>query len=150
MASKTNVGNINTTETKPEIRSKKKKLTTTPLQYPCWHDWHPSASKRNPSPLPNLPAIHGVHVVSFNAANLFEYIPEIKQFKVIQEEIGSITIQYIKSENDFNSTILIKATKELQKHIKDVNFEIKYVEVNYIAPTKSGKPQIIESKIKKQ
>ena len=67
--------NINTTE---KIGNHAKKiLTTTPLQYPCWHDWQPSASKRNPSPLPNLPGIHGMHVVSFNAAKLFEYIPEI-------------------------------------------------------------------------
>jgi phenylacetate-CoA ligase len=90
----------------------------------------------------------GKKLIVHSFTGIFEYIPEIKQFKVIQEEINSITIQYIKSIKNFNINALDKATKELQKHIKDDNFEIKYVEVDYISPTKSGKPQIIESKIK--
>lgn len=90
----------------------------------------------------------GKRLIVHSFTGIFEYIPEIKQFKVIQDDINYITIEYIKS-NIFNNSALEKATSELQKHIKDVAFKIKYKEVAYIAPSKSGKPQIIESKLKK-
>lgn len=87
-------------------------------------------------------------LVVHSFTGIFEYIKEIEQFKVIQEDISGITIEYIKSKL-FNLNALEKATLELRKYIKDPKFVINFKEVTYIAPTKSGKPQIIESRIKK-
>jgi phenylacetate-CoA ligase len=79
---------------------------------------------------------------------VFEFIPEIKQFKVIQENTAGILIEYIK-EKGFSNEILKKITEEIQKQINDSSFQIRYVEVDTIPPTKSGKPQIVESRLKK-
>ncbi|MCL7764221.1 hypothetical protein MPF19_12405 [Polaribacter sp. Z014] len=79
---------------------------------------------------------------------IFEYFTEIKQFQVIQEKKGRIIIKYIKSES-FHIDVLERATSEMQKHIRDANFIIEYKEVDFIAPSKSGKPQIVESTLKK-
>lgn len=78
---------------------------------------------------------------------IFEYIPEIKQFKVIQENREGITIEIIKGKN-FNESAIRKAEKELREKIKNKSFYIKFKNVEYIAPSKSGKPQIVESRIK--
>jgi phenylacetate-CoA ligase len=77
---------------------------------------------------------------------VFEYIPEIKQFKVIQENRKGIMIEYIEGK-DFTQSALKKAENELRNHIKDDSFAIEFVPVNFIAPSKSGKPQIVESRL---
>ena len=79
---------------------------------------------------------------------IFEYISEIKQFKVIQENLAGITIEYIEG-NDFPTAVLIEAEEELRSKIKDDQFAIDFVRVDCIAPSKSGKSQIVESRIKK-
>ncbi|QOD61504.1 phenylacetate--CoA ligase family protein [Polaribacter haliotis] len=91
---------------------------------------------------------NGKNMVVHSFTGIFEYIPEVKQFQVVQNDLDSITIKYIKS-NIFTEEILEKVTKELQKYIKDSNFSIIYQEVEFIAPSKSGKPQMIENNIKK-
>ncbi|KGL63249.1 hypothetical protein [Polaribacter sp. Hel1_85] len=75
---------------------------------------------------------------------IFEYVSTIKQFRVIQKNRNGITIEYIKSKG-FKFETLEEITAELQKHIQDKSFVIDYVNVDYIAPTKSGKPEIITS-----
>jgi phenylacetate-CoA ligase len=80
---------------------------------------------------------------------IFEYIAEIKQFKVIQENLEGITIEYIEG-NGFTTAALDKAEKELKSKIKDNQFAIEFVRVDYIAPSKSGKPQIVESRLKNE
>ncbi|MFY0631051.1 MAG: phenylacetate--CoA ligase family protein [Flavobacteriaceae bacterium] len=87
-------------------------------------------------------------MVVHSFTGIFEYIPEIKQFKVIQEDLKGITIEYIKSDT-FSESTLKKVLTELRKYINTNEFNITFKEVNYIAPTKSGKPQIIESRLKK-
>ncbi|NVK51432.1 MAG: phenylacetate--CoA ligase family protein [Flavobacteriaceae bacterium] len=78
---------------------------------------------------------------------IFEYIDEIKQFKIIQKDRKGITIQYIPSKN-FTKKILDIVKQKLQEHILDDNFLIDFVEVTLIKSSKSGKPQIIESFLK--
>ena len=92
---------------------------------------------------------NGKKLVVHSFTGIFEYIKEIKQFKVIQEDRNGIIIEYIKAAK-FNKDVLIKATKELQKYINDNSFSIIYKEVTFIANSKSGKPQIIESKLEKK
>ncbi len=79
---------------------------------------------------------------------VFEYIPEIKQFKVIQENVAGITIEYMKGK-DFNDTILASTEKELRKKIRYDDFFITFKEVDHIPASKSGKPEIIESRLKR-
>ncbi len=88
----------------------------------------------------------GKKLIVHSFTGIFEYIPEIIQFKVIQEEISKITIEFIKGDG-FTNIILNTITEELQKYIQDSSFKIDYKEVNVILPSKSGKPQIIVSKL---
>ena len=87
-------------------------------------------------------------MVVHSFTGIFEYIPEIKQFQVIQNKKNAITIKYIKSKS-FTDDVLLKVTKELQEYIREPKFSIFYEEVNFIAPSKSGKPQMIIGKLKK-
>ncbi len=77
---------------------------------------------------------------------IFEFVSEIKQFKVVQNDRKGIVIEYIKSDG-FTIKTLETITFELQKHIQDTSFKIDYKEVKNIPPTKSGKPQIVESNL---
>ena len=86
-------------------------------------------------------------MVVYSFTGIFEYIPEISQFKVIQEDKKGIIIEYIKSET-FHVSALDRIKIELKKYIQNDLFTITLKEVNYITPTKSGKPQLIESRLK--
>jgi phenylacetate-CoA ligase len=88
----------------------------------------------------------GKKLIVHSFTGIFEFIEEIQQFKILQSKIEEITILYIKSKG-FSKDTLLKITSELQKHIQDENFIINYLEVEKIYPTKSGKPQIIESNL---
>ena len=77
---------------------------------------------------------------------IFEYIPEIKQFKIIQKNRKSMTVQFIPDDN-FTKEVLNNSKLKLQKIINNNNFKIYFEEVSLIEGKKSGKPQIIESYI---
>ena len=77
---------------------------------------------------------------------IFEYIPEIKQFKIIQKNRKGITVQYVLDES-FTKEVLTIVKVKLQKIIMNDDFKILFEEVSIIKGTKSGKPQIIESYI---
>jgi len=77
---------------------------------------------------------------------IFEYIPEIKQFKIIQKNRKSMTVQFIPDDN-FTKEVLKNSKLKLQKIINNNNFKIYFEEVSLIEGKKSGKPQIIESYI---
>ena len=75
---------------------------------------------------------------------IFEYIPEIKQFKIIQKNRKSMTVQFIPDDN-FTKEVLKNSKLKLQKIINNNNFKIFFEEVSVIEGKRSGKPQIIES-----
>ena len=77
---------------------------------------------------------------------IFEYIPEIKQFKIIQKNRKSMTVQFIPDDN-FTKEVLKNSKLKLQKIINNNNFKIFFEEVSVIEGKRSGKPQIIESYI---
>ncbi|MEZ5045886.1 MAG: hypothetical protein R2831_02730 [Chitinophagaceae bacterium] len=89
----------------------------------------------------------GKYLVVHSFTGVFEHIPEIKQFCVIQEHIQGIRIQYIRGDQ-FSEAILVKAKNNLMSYIQEP-FDIIFEEVTSIAPTPSGKPQLIISKLKK-
>lgn len=86
-------------------------------------------------------------IVHFFTA-IFEHIPEIRQFRVVQKEIGGITIEYIRDRN-FSPGILESVKKKITDYIQEP-FEILFEEVSKIDPSPSGKPQIVESSLEER
>lgn len=78
---------------------------------------------------------------------IFEFIPEIKQFRVIQRNLHEIEIEYI-PESNFIEEKLNEIRFKIQDHLKE-KFPIHFTKVDFIPATKSGKPQIIESHLEK-
>ena len=74
---------------------------------------------------------------------IFEFYPSIKQFKVVQENLDSICIEYI-PDKDFDQSVLDDIRRQIQDYLKEP-FPVHFKLVDQIAPTKSGKPQIIQS-----
>lgn len=87
----------------------------------------------------------GKYLVVHSFTGVFEHIPEIKQFCVIQNSRSGILIQYIKGEN-FTEQLLEKAKNKILSYINEP-FNIEFIEVETIPVTKSGKPQLIISKL---
>lgn len=89
----------------------------------------------------------GKKLIVHSFTGIFEYYPQIRQFCITQEKLSGIHIQYIKEKN-FNVHLLKEISNKLLSLINEP-FEITFEEVDRIPPTKSGKPQIIISKIRK-
>ena len=90
---------------------------------------------------------NGKTLIVHSFTGIFEFYPEIKQYKIIQTALDKIKIEYITDNyfpftNDTLIEIKDKIAVLTQESLK-VNFE----KVDTIAPTKSGKPQIIVSLI---
>jgi phenylacetate-CoA ligase len=85
----------------------------------------------------------GKKIIVHFFTGIFEFIPEIRQFMVIQREINGIEIHYIPGSG-FNVSILEKLEKiffdKIQEHLN-----INWKKVDIIPSTASGKPQLIQS-----
>lgn len=77
---------------------------------------------------------------------IFEFETGITQFRVVQESLYSIKIEYIPSE-EYDELVLPRIEKKIHDYLEE-NFQIEWIEVDEIPPTASGKPQIIKSLIK--
>ncbi len=88
---------------------------------------------------------NGKRLIVHSFTGIFEYIPEIYQFCVIQDNINGIHIQYIPTKG-FQSNILSSIRKKILENLNEP-FNIEFEEVSNIPPTPSGKPQIIISKL---
>ena len=86
----------------------------------------------------------GKKLIVHSFTGVFEHVKEIKQFKVVQKDKKGIEIEFIPDE-EFYEGVLQEITDKLQTFIKDKSFSINFILVDFIKPTKSGKPQIIES-----
>lgn len=78
---------------------------------------------------------------------IFEHYPQIKQFKVVQNEPDGMDIEYIPREG-FDSEVLKRVEDDLRHYLQGENFRILFKEVDFIAPSASGKPQFIEVNLK--
>ena len=79
---------------------------------------------------------------------IFEYFPEIKQYRIIQNTIDTIIVEYITDAHFcFDESVLLKIKDKINQ-ITDNSLTISFNNVNKISPTKSGKPQIIQSTLK--
>ncbi len=83
-------------------------------------------------------------MVVHSFTGIFEYIVEIKQFKIIQKDKSGILIEYIPADN-FENNILANIKRKLQKHIANEEFYIEFIEVTSIKSAVSGKTQLIKS-----
>ena len=79
---------------------------------------------------------------------VFEYYPEIKQFRIVQRELSNFEVEYISGSN-FYPEILEKVSTHLKKVIQDDSISWNYTEVASIPNSPSGKPQIIKSLLPK-
>ena len=84
-------------------------------------------------------------IVHFFTA-IFEHVPEICQFKVVQKNLNEIEIHFIRGEN-FSRVTLATLENKIHAHLGE-KFPIRWIETHEILPTASGKPQIIQSSIK--
>ena len=74
---------------------------------------------------------------------VFEYFQEIKQYKIIQNDLDSIKVEYIVDDQ-----LPEERLNELEKKflaLTGSDLTITFVKVNSISASKSGKPQIIET-----
>jgi phenylacetate-CoA ligase len=78
---------------------------------------------------------------------IFEHVPEIRQFRVIQHSIENIEIEIIPSK-EFSFDVVEKVKSRIYE-LATETFPIKFTVVEKIPPTASGKPQIIMSKLPK-
>lgn len=84
-------------------------------------------------------------IVHFFTA-IFEHVPEITQFRIIQKDLKSLTVEYIPNE-DFDLHILNSIRTKIQAHLKE-EFPVHFTQVSKIPVSPSGKPQIIVSHIR--
>ena len=88
--------------------------------------------------------LSGQFMVVHTFTGIFEYFPEIEQFCVLQKDLKGIIIEYIPRES-FTMNILSNIEQKIRNTLNEETFYIQFVEVDHIAPTASGKPQIIQS-----
>lgn len=75
---------------------------------------------------------------------IFEHIPEIRQFRVIQRTLDSIEIEFIPAAKELDPDIIAKIRKIIEEKLEEP-LDIAFKQVDNIPPTPSGKPQIIQS-----
>lgn len=83
----------------------------------------------------------GSTLIVHTFTGIFEFYPEIKQFRVIQNEIDAIIIEYI-PDMGFNNNILINIERDLKEKTQML-MKIYWKQVDFIPNTASGKPQLV-------
>ena len=89
----------------------------------------------------------GKHLIVHFFTGIFEHITEIRQFRVIQDSLDGIIIEYI-PEKSFVDGVLNSLNAKIMEHIHEP-FKVYFREVKSIPDTPSGKPQIIVSNLPK-
>ncbi len=87
----------------------------------------------------------GQMIVHFFTA-IFQLESAFQQFKIVQRKLEGIEIEYIPSSH-FENVAKECVEKRIREELNEP-FTIDWIEVEGIAPTRSGKPQIIESFLK--
>jgi phenylacetate-CoA ligase len=77
---------------------------------------------------------------------IMEHTPEVKQFRVIQENIDGIEFEYI-IDKGFSHEVLTHIETKIRETVTEP-FTIKFTQVTEIPNTASGKPQMIKSLLK--
>jgi phenylacetate-CoA ligase len=77
---------------------------------------------------------------------IFEFVPEIRQFQVVHNEPGGITIRYI-PDCGFTPEVLERVRCRIAMELDSEPFAVHFERVEVIAPSPSGKPQIVLSRL---
>lgn len=86
----------------------------------------------------------GKHLIVHFFTGIFEHIPEIRQFRVIQKTLDGIELEYIPDPALFRPETLESIGKRIEEKLGEP-LAIAFRQVEHIPPTPSGKPQIIQS-----
>lgn len=115
-------------------------------EYPCKRDLNfPLLKKVIGRDTDIVKTKSGKYMVVHFFTGIFEHIPAIKQFRVIQTTLDKMEIEYI-PDKSFNKSILKHIEWQIHKHLKE-EFPIIFIKVDYIPSTNSGKPQLISSSL---
>ena len=87
----------------------------------------------------------GKKLIVHSFTGIFEYFPEIKQFCIIQEDVDGVLIQYIPGDQ-FDPSILTIIRNRILSLLNEP-FDLRFEQVASIPATKSGKPQLIISRL---
>jgi phenylacetate-CoA ligase len=88
----------------------------------------------------------GKYMVVHSFTGIFEHVPEIEQFCVIQNELSGIIIQFVPGKT-FTQKCLELVKEKILSELNE-SFDIEFKAVEFIVASKSGKPQIIISNLK--
>jgi len=87
----------------------------------------------------------GRMLVVHSFTGIFEHIPEISQFRITQENLEGITIEFVPGEG-YHEQLLDTIRTRIAENVKEP-FRLDFIERHEIPPSASGKPQLIISKI---
>lgn len=88
----------------------------------------------------------GKYLIVHFFTGIFEHIPEIRQFRVIQNQLEFIEIEYVPDTNSFTPEILVQIENKIHHKLGE-KYSVKFKKVDHIPATASGKPQMILSTI---
>ena len=86
----------------------------------------------------------GINLSVHSFTGIIEYYHTIKQFKIIQNNLEEIIVEYIVDNEDTFDASVINEIKDKFISLTQNCLNITFRKVEQIKPTKSGKPQIIE------
>src|SRR5690606_5526359 len=84
---------------------------------------------------------NGTTLIVHTFTGIFEFFPEIKQFRVIQNTVNAIEIEYV-PDTSFYPGITDKIT-ELLLTKTGMNMQILWKKTDFIPASPSGKPQLV-------
>lgn len=87
---------------------------------------------------------HGNTLIVHSFTGIFEYVDAIKQFKIIQQSEKLIEVQYITDNNEPLSDSVMESLVRQLDDLTDGTMQFEFRLVDAIAPSPSGKPQIIQ------
>lgn len=87
-------------------------------------------------------------LVVHSFTGIVEYFPEIKQYQIRQRNREEIDFLYITDEHFSFSDITLKKIKNAIDELTEGQLTIHFIKTTEIAPSPSGKPQIIISELK--
>jgi phenylacetate-CoA ligase len=87
----------------------------------------------------------GKYLIVHFFTGVFEHVPEIRQFRVLQRDLDAMEVEYI-PDRGFTAEVLHRVEQRIHAHLHEP-FPIRFREVDRIPPTASGKPQIVQSSV---
>lgn len=87
----------------------------------------------------------GKYMIVHSFTGIFEHIPEIRQFRVLQRNLDEIMIEYI-PDRGFQPSLLEDVTRKIHAGLGE-QLPVHFKQVERIPATPSGKPQIIVSQL---